>query len=93
MNRKLPLNRNLLCMYLVIKGEKLPAHAIKGFENLEKVFADEIKKAKTNQRYKIGLIDLMLLKRQKLGAITLTGRIKSGWSRSGYGWTRYTAYI
>lgn len=59
------------------KGEKLPAHAIKGFENLEKVFADEISKAQTNQRYKIGLIDLMLLKRQKLGAITLTGELKA----------------
>src|SRR6185436_6564028 len=29
------------------------------------------------QRYKIGLIDLMLLKRQKLGAITLTGELKA----------------
>ena len=53
------------------KGERLPAHAIKGFENLEKVFEEEINKARTNQRYKIGLIDLMLLKRQKLGAIPL----------------------
>jgi sugar phosphate isomerase/epimerase len=59
------------------KGEKLPVHAIHGFENLEKVFADEIQKAKTNQRYKIGLIDLMLLKRQKLGAITLTAQLKA----------------
>jgi sugar phosphate isomerase/epimerase len=53
------------------KGERLPSHAIKGFENLEKVFEEEINKAQTNQRYKIGLIDLMLLKRQKLGAIPL----------------------
>lgn len=30
---------------------------------------------KNNQRYKIGLIDLMLLKRQKLGAIPLTHQI------------------
>ena len=59
------------------KGEKLPAHAVKGFENLEKLFADEIQKSKNNQRYKIGLIDLMLLKRQKLGAITLTGQLKA----------------
>lgn len=59
------------------KGEKLPAHAIHGFENLEKVFNEQIQKAKTNQRYKIGLIDLMLLKRQKLGAITLTGQLKA----------------
>ncbi len=58
-------------------GENLPAHAVKGFENLEKVFADEIEKARTNQRYKIGLIDLMLLKRQKLGAITLTAQLKA----------------
>jgi sugar phosphate isomerase/epimerase/dienelactone hydrolase len=59
------------------KGELLPAHAIKGFENMEKVFAEEIQKAKTNQRYKVGLIDLMLLKRQKLGAITLTAQLKA----------------
>lgn len=33
------------------------------------------KKNITEQRYKIGLIDLMLLKRQKLGAVTLTGEL------------------
>jgi sugar phosphate isomerase/epimerase/dienelactone hydrolase len=59
------------------KGQLLPAHAVMGFENLEKLFADEIYNAKTNQRYKVGLIDLMLLKRQKLGAITLTGQLKA----------------
>ena len=59
------------------KGEKLPAHAVKGFENLEKLFADKIEKARSNQRYKIGLIDLMLLKRQKVGAITLTSQLKA----------------
>lgn len=59
------------------KGEKLPTHAVKGFDNLEKVFEEEIQKAKNNQRYKIGLIDLMLLKRQKLGAITLTAELKA----------------
>src|SRR5688572_2519868 len=57
------------------KGELLPSHAIKGFDNLTKVFEEETRKAKANQRYKIGLIDLMLLKRQKLGAITLTGQL------------------
>jgi len=31
--------------------------------------------AQQNQRYKIGLTDLMLLKRQKLGAIPLTRQI------------------
>lgn len=31
--------------------------------------------AQTNQRYKIGLIDIMLLKRQKLGALALTKEI------------------
>ncbi|WP_276501033.1 sugar phosphate isomerase/epimerase family protein [Terrimonas pollutisoli] len=67
-------------------GGELPAHAVKGFENLERVFANEIEKARptgssgrarTNQRYKIGLIDLMLLKRQKPGAITLTAQLKA----------------
>lgn len=33
--------------------------------------------AQKEQRYKIGLIDLMLLKRQKLGAITLTAQLKA----------------
>lgn len=59
------------------KGQLLPAHAIKGFEKLEKVFAEEIKETRINQRYKVGLIDLMLLKRQKLGAITLAGQLKA----------------
>ena len=59
------------------KGEKLPAHAVKGFENLEKLFANGIGKARIDQRYKIGLIDLMLLKRQKLGAIPLTAQLKA----------------
>ena len=59
------------------KGQLLPARAVMGFENLEKVFTDEIQKAKLNQRYKIGLIDLMLLKRQKLGALPLTAELKA----------------
>ncbi len=59
------------------KGEKLPAHAVKGFDNVQKLFYDEVEKARTSQRYKIGLIDLMLLKRQKLGAITLTAQLKA----------------
>jgi sugar phosphate isomerase/epimerase len=59
------------------KGEKLPANAVKGFENVQKLFYDEVGKAQQNQRYKVGLIDLMLLKRQKLGAITLTSQLKA----------------
>jgi sugar phosphate isomerase/epimerase/dienelactone hydrolase len=58
-------------------GERLPANAIKGFENVEKIFTQQIIKAKQQQRYKIGLIDLMLLKRQKLGAVTLTAQLKA----------------
>ncbi len=58
-------------------GEKLPANAIHGFQNVDETFLSEIQKAKQNQRYKIGLIDLMLLKRQKLGAITLTAQLKA----------------
>ena len=56
-------------------GEKLPAHAVKGFEQLEAVFKAATQAARENQRYKIGLIDLMLLKRQKPGAITLTAEL------------------
>lgn len=59
------------------KGEKLPAHAVKGFENIRKLFYEQVDKARQDQRYKIGLIDLMLLKRQKLGAITLAADLKA----------------
>ncbi len=59
------------------KGEQLPANALKGFDTIEKSFVQQITKAKQQQRYKIGLIDLMLLKRQKLGAVTLTAQLKA----------------
>lgn len=59
------------------KGEQLPANAVMGFDNIQKLFYDEVEKARANQRYKIGLIDLMLLKRQKLGAITLAAQLKA----------------
>ena len=59
------------------KGENLPVNAVKGFDNIRKLYYDEVEKARANQRYKIGLIDLMLLKRQKLGAITLTAQLKA----------------
>jgi sugar phosphate isomerase/epimerase len=58
-------------------GEKFPAHAVKGFENIEQLFYNEIARTQKNQRYKIGLIDLMLLKRQKLGAITLAAQLNA----------------
>ena len=59
------------------KGERLPTHAVKGFENIRRLFYAEVDKARQDQRYKIGLIDLMLLKRQKLGAITLAADLKA----------------
>lgn len=58
-------------------GEKLPAHAVKGFQQIEQLFYNQIASIKQNQRYKIGLIDLMLLKRQKLGAITLASQLNA----------------
>src|SRR5260221_9683107 len=39
------------------------------------IFLPILSSAQANHRYKIGLIDLMLLKRQKLGAIALTKEI------------------
>jgi len=45
-------------------GERLPANAIMGFANLERVFAGQ-------QRYKVAVVDLMLIKRQRLGAFPL----------------------
>ena len=55
----------------------MPAQSVHKFVNLEKLGYPKIKNVKTNQRYKICLIDLMLLKRQKLEAITLTGQLKA----------------
>jgi sugar phosphate isomerase/epimerase len=46
-------------------GERLPADAIKGFDNVEKLFKEQ------RQTYKVGVVDLMILKRQKLGAFPL----------------------
>jgi len=49
------------------QGEKLPADAIRGFEELERMFNVQ----KHSFRYKVAVVDLMLLKRQKLGAFPL----------------------
>lgn len=47
-------------------GERLPADAIKGFDNLELLW-----KKLHEPRYKVAVVDLMLLKRQKPGAFPL----------------------
>ena len=47
-------------------GENLPADAIIGFANLERAF---------EHRYKVGVVDLMLLKRQKLGAFAVAKKV------------------
>ena len=52
------------------KGENLPSNAVKGFENIAKIFKEESAKAH-RQRYNVAVIDLMLLKRQKLGAFQI----------------------
>ncbi len=64
------------------KGESLPANAVKGFENVVKVFNDAIASTLnataydfSQQRYKVAVVDLMILKRQKLGAFQLTKEI------------------
>jgi hypothetical protein len=43
------LNQNNRCMFFGDKGELLPAHAVKGFVNLEKLFAEETRKAGSNR--------------------------------------------
>ncbi|HEY4061082.1 MAG TPA: sodium/solute symporter [Puia sp.] len=48
-------------------GERLPADAILGFTNLERVWRE--------RRYKVAVADLMILKRQKLGAFPLAKTI------------------
>jgi SSS family transporter len=52
-------------------GENLPADAIMGFANLERVFAHRYSTPAPAPRYKVAVVDLMLLKRQKLGAFSL----------------------
>ncbi len=62
------------------KGEKLPANAVKGYENVVKLFeksvgVSSVNANTSNERYKVAVIDLMILKRQKLGAFQLTKEI------------------
>ena len=47
------------------QGEKLPANAVKGFDAIVAAFEQA-------PRYKVAVVDLMILKRQKLGAFQLT---------------------
>jgi sugar phosphate isomerase/epimerase len=51
-------------------GENLPSNAIKGFENLQKVFSEQ-----TAPTYRVAVADIMILKRQRLGAFDLTRQI------------------
>lgn len=64
------------------KGEKLPANAVKGFANVTAVFNSAVGAAAnadvydfSAQPYKVAVVDLMILKRQKLGAFPLTKEI------------------
>jgi SSS family transporter len=50
-------------------GERLPGDAIMGFASLERVWARQ--RPQGSGRYRVAVVDLMLLKRQKLGAFPL----------------------
>ena len=59
------------------KGDRLPANAVKGYDNIVKLFSpstvDNNRQAiHQDRRYKVAVVDLMILKRQKLGAFQLT---------------------
>jgi sugar phosphate isomerase/epimerase len=54
-------------------GEKLPANAVRSFHDLEKLFGMEPRY--DTSKYKIGVCDWMILKRQKLGAFQKTSDI------------------
>jgi sugar phosphate isomerase/epimerase len=57
-------------------GQNLPANAIFGFASLQQTFANRyIPNAPTALRYRVAVVDLMLLKRQKLGAFSLAKAI------------------
>jgi sugar phosphate isomerase/epimerase len=64
------------------KGENLPYTAVKGFAAVTKVFNDAVAATAnadaydfSSQPYKVAVVDLMILKRQKLGALPLTKEI------------------
>lgn len=62
------------------KGENLPSNAVKGYDNVVKLFEQSIAgdvhpPNMEDQRYKVAVVDLMILKRQKLGAFQLTKEI------------------
>lgn len=54
------------------KGEKLPTNALKGFDAITNAFEQAIAAQQPQQKYKVAVVDLMILKRQKLGAFQLT---------------------
>lgn len=61
-------------------GEALPAHAVKGYENVVALFEQSVAAGKNSpafstQRYKVAVVDLMILKRQKLSAFPLAKEI------------------
>jgi sugar phosphate isomerase/epimerase len=53
-------------------GEKLPSNAIHSFDELKKLFEAAAAQQTIEKRYKVAVVDLMILKRQKLGAFQLT---------------------
>ncbi|HEY0679527.1 MAG TPA: sugar phosphate isomerase/epimerase family protein [Chitinophagaceae bacterium] len=57
------------------KGEQLPSNALRSFEAISKSFESSFPAQSTTQRYKVAVVDLMILKRQKLGAFQLTKEI------------------
>jgi len=58
------------------KGEGLPTNALKGYDAVEKMFFEERRKVMLQQpQFRIAAVDLMMLKRQKPGAITLAAEL------------------
>lgn len=69
---KIVIEADSLLYVFGAKGEKLPANALKSFDAIVNTFEQEIAAQKPQQQYKVAVIDLMILKRQKLGAFQLT---------------------
>lgn len=62
------------------QGERLPGSAVKGYDSIVKVFEQSVTGNSgtsdiSKQRYKVAVVDLMILKRQKLGAFQLAREI------------------
>ncbi|MGB8195265.1 MAG: TIM barrel protein, partial [Chitinophagaceae bacterium] len=69
---KIVIEADSLLYVFGAKGEKLPANALKSFDAIKNSFESALAAQQPAPKYKVAVVDLMILKRQKLGAFQLT---------------------